>query len=380
MGRSRTGTGIGLLAGVAASAIGATAAGYGLEERLVTRRRHADRRLPAEPFFSLRSTGPDVPTADGVRLHTEIDEPEAEEADRATPEDTTQPVTLVFIHGYALTLDCWHFQRAHFGTRHRLVFYDQRSHGRSGQSASRSCRLPQLANDLARVLQETVGASPVVLIGHSMGALTIMELARQHPDWFSSEQPFGEVGPIIGTGLLFTAADELLDRHPVRGLPSRVGARLAQPAMAGLNRFPGAVGRARHTGSDLAFVATRWLGYGSQVPSAYVSFVDTMLAGTSLQVIADYYPAFTHLDEHDVLPLLDRIPCLVAGGRQDVITPIRHAEAIVDRMPRAAPLILDRCGHLGMIEHHETVNAGLDHLIHDARQAWLGRRSTMGRR
>lgn len=379
MAGTRAATGIGLLAGVAASALGATAAGYGLEERLVTKRRRADRRLPPEPFFSLRSTGPDVATGDGLRLHTEIDEAAPGESGDS-PDGQTQPVTVVFVHGYALTLDCWHFQRAHFRNRHRLIFYDHRSHGRSERSASSLCRLPQLADDLARVVREAAGAGPIVLVGHSMGALTIMELARQHPDWFTTGGVPGAVGPVVGTGLLFTAADDLLDRHPIRGLPGRVGAHLAQPAMAGLNRFPGAVDRARRTGSDLAFVATRWLGYGSQVPGSYVSFVDTMLAGTSLQVIADYYPAFGKLDELDVLPLLDRLPCLIAGGRQDVITPIRHTEAIAARMPSAEALLLDRCGHLGMIEHHETVNAGLDNLIRDAQRAALGPRPTMGRR
>ena len=46
--------------------------------------------------------------------------------------------TLVFVHGYALNLDCWHFQRAYFRGKHRLVFYDQRSHGRSGPLRQRS--------------------------------------------------------------------------------------------------------------------------------------------------------------------------------------------------------------------------------------------------
>ena len=32
-------------------------------------------------------------------------------------------------------LDCWHFQRAALRDRYRMVFYDQRSHGRSGRSS-----------------------------------------------------------------------------------------------------------------------------------------------------------------------------------------------------------------------------------------------------
>ena len=40
-------------------------------------------------------------------LHTEVDE------------GADDDLTLVFVHGYALNLDCWHFQRLHFRGRLR---------------------------------------------------------------------------------------------------------------------------------------------------------------------------------------------------------------------------------------------------------------------
>ena len=43
-------------------------------------------------------------------------------------------LTVVFVHGYSLNLDSWHFQRAAYRGLVRTVFYDQRSHGRSGRS------------------------------------------------------------------------------------------------------------------------------------------------------------------------------------------------------------------------------------------------------
>jgi pimeloyl-ACP methyl ester carboxylesterase len=99
-------------------------------------------------------------------LHTEIDE------------GADDDLTLVYVHGYALNLDCWHFQRLHFRGQLRQVFYDLRSHGRSTRSEAERCRIPQLAEDLYQVLEEVVGTGPVILIGHSMGAMTIMRLAQ----------------------------------------------------------------------------------------------------------------------------------------------------------------------------------------------------------
>ena len=92
--------------------------------------------LDDEPFFTLRSSGPEVVTPDGVRLHTEVDELPVDGGD--SPAGAEDPLTLVLVHGYALSLDCWHFQRKRFRNTIRMVLYDQRSHGRSGRSAGAS--------------------------------------------------------------------------------------------------------------------------------------------------------------------------------------------------------------------------------------------------
>ncbi|WP_157683557.1 alpha/beta fold hydrolase [Microlunatus soli] len=366
------GEGIGLVAGVAALALGGIAAGFKLERELVGRRlRPQLAEAGSEPFFSLRSSGPTVETLDGVRLHVEVDELRSEPN---SPTRTAEPVegqrpTLVFVHGYALSLDCWHFQRKHFRDRYRMIFYDQRSHGRSDRSAAKLCRIPQLATDLAQILQEVAGSGPVILIGHSMGGMTIMELARQHPEWFgryrpgSTDRTVDGVGPIIGVGLVCTSADDLLDRHPVRGFPGRVASRLAEPAMAVLNRIPTAVEQTRKAGSDLAYLITREMSYPSPVPPSYVKFLGEMLSVTPLDVIADFYPAFADLDEVDGLKVINTVPTTVIGGKQDLVLPFRHTEAILDELPDAARLVLDPCGHMAMIEHHQRVDRALDELI-----------------
>lgn len=359
------GEGIGLVAGVAALALGGIAAGFKLERELVGRRlRPQLAEAGAEPFFSLRSSGPTVRTLDGVRLHVEVDEASDHPHRGNSPQrGEGQPPTLVFVHGYALSLDCWHFQRQHFRGRYRMVFYDQRSHGRSDRSAAKLCRVPQLATDLAQVLHEVAGTGPVILIGHSMGGMTIMELARQHPEWFGSDGSADGIGPIVGVGLVCTSADELIDRHPVRGFPGRVASRLAEPAMAVLNRIPTAVEQTRKAGSDLAYLITRELSYPSPVPPSYVKFLGEMLSVTPLDVIADFYPAFAEMDEFEGLKVINTVPTTVIGGQQDLVLPIRHTEAILQALPDAEQLILDPSGHMAMIEHHQQVNSALEALI-----------------
>ena len=122
--------------GVAAGAVGVAAAGTAL--RVAQRRRVIARRGvgDATPFGSLRSPPLTVVADDGVPLHVEVDELDrpATGTAAATRAARHAELTVVFVHGYALNLDSWHFQRAAYRGLVRTVFYDQRSHGRSGRS------------------------------------------------------------------------------------------------------------------------------------------------------------------------------------------------------------------------------------------------------
>ena len=74
---------------------------------------------------------------DGVPLYTEIDGPD------------DAPVTIVFCHGYTLSQDVWHYQRRDLAAEARLVFWDQRGHGRSGELPARTTStIDQLGADL----------------------------------------------------------------------------------------------------------------------------------------------------------------------------------------------------------------------------------------
>ena len=66
----------------------------------------------------------------------------------SSPRSPADGLTVIFAHGYALNLDSWHFQRLALRGRARLVFYDQRSHGRSQQADFDTHHVDQLGSDL----------------------------------------------------------------------------------------------------------------------------------------------------------------------------------------------------------------------------------------
>ncbi len=338
------------IAGAAVSVVVAGAAAGVLSERKkVARRRTTDE----QPLGSLRGADKIVVADDELGIHAEVDElePGALEAAGAT---------VIFVHGYALNLDCWHFQRSALRGRHRLVFYDQRSHGRSGRSRAEHCTFDQLGRDLAAVVEQLAPDAPVVLVGHSMGGMTIMSLAERHPDWFGSR--------VVGVALISTSSGGLdAATLGLPGFPGRLLHKVTPAVLATLARAPRLVESGRRASSDIALAMTRRLGFGGPVPQEYVDFTDEMLAATPVEVVADFFPGF---EEHDksavVATTLASVSATVVGGGRDAITPVAHTRRIAELVPTAAFLELPDAGHMVILESHAEVSEALDDLVERA--------------
>jgi pimeloyl-ACP methyl ester carboxylesterase len=336
------------VAGVAAGAVGVVAAGTAY--RLVRRRQVISRRGLEDDtaFGSLHSSPITVVTDDGVDLHVEVDEYAGAEADAE--------LTVVFVHGYSLTSDSWHFQRAAYRGRVRMVFYDHRSHGRSGRSTPGHATIEQLGSDLAAVLDTVVPTGPVVLVGHSMGGMTIIALAEQHPELFGDR--------VVGVGLISTTAGGLEpSRMLVPGLPANVGGELAQRLVSVLGRGHRTIDGLRRVGHSIALVATDELAFGDDVPASYVEFVDRMLSATSFEVVAEFFPNFTTLDKFEALAALADVPTAIVCGTEDKLTPVEHSRKLHAAIAGSTLLECEGAGHMVILERHEEVDEQLDRLL-----------------
>lgn len=364
---------VGRTAGLIGAAVGVlaagAAAGVAVERQVIGRRSGQRAQLEAEPFGSLRGT-PHVFTADdGVELYVEVDElkrsrrpePGLSKRGRLRRKVVTPPedLTLIFLHGYGLNMDSWHFERRDLAGIGTMVFYDQRSHGRSGRSPKENVSIEQLGRDLYGILEEYAPTGPVILIGHSMGGMSIMALADAHPELFGDR--------VIGVGLCSTSAGGL-DKVPI-ALPGRAGMlvrALATPTVSALARIPEVVERGRKAGTDISYLLTRRYSFGSEVPPAFTEFVNEMIAATPISVIADFYPIFAVHDRYASLEPLQKVECVVIGGDSDHLTPFEHAEEIVRHVPGAELVEVKNCGHLGLIEHHREFTAALLGMIERA--------------
>ncbi len=338
---------------VAGAAVGVAAAGTALrvaQRRSVIARRGAG---DATAFKSLRSAPITVVADDGVPLHVEVDELTATGRRRATK---APELTVVFIHGYSLTLDSWHFQRAAYRGQVRTVYYDQRSHGRSGRSDQGHATIEQLGHDLKHVLDTVVPHGPIVLVGHSMGGMTVMALAEEYPELFGDR--------VVGVGLISTTAGGLEPHRIVAPLlPSTVGGVVAERLVAVLARGHRQVDGFRRLGRSVAIVATDELAFGDDVPESYVEFVDEMLSSTPFGVVAEFFSNFASLDKFETVRALSVVPTSIICGTADKITSIGHSRKLHAYIAGSSLLECQGAGHLVIMERHDEVNAELDHLI-----------------
>jgi pimeloyl-ACP methyl ester carboxylesterase len=343
---------------VAAAGVGTTAAlataGVVAERRIVRARKTS--AAAVDRLGGLRGDVRPVVADDGVVLHAEVDE-----LAPSGCRDSGDGITLLFVHGYALNLDSWHFQRQHFRGRHRLVFYDQRSHGRSGRSSRERATIEQLGKDLCRVVDELVPEGRVVLVGHSMGGMTLMALADQCPDLFGSK--------VIGAALISTTAGGLRPHRMLsRMIPDRVGSMVGHRAMAALARAPELVDTVRRRGSNLGFLVADRFAFGGDVPASYVEFLDEMLAGTPFEVLAQFFPNFEALDRFDLLNAFESVPTTIVSGTKDMLTSVGHSRKMAQRIPGSRLLEVPGAGHMVILERADRVNQAITELVGEARE------------
>ncbi|WP_043840562.1 alpha/beta fold hydrolase [Amycolatopsis taiwanensis] len=268
-------------------------------------------------------------------------------------------LTLVGVHGFALSQRSWHFQRRDLAAlslpRVRQVYYDHRGHGQSGPASSETSTIEQLARDLDAVLRAVAPDDAIVLMGHSMGGMVIMELAQQNPDLFAER--------VCGVALIATAAGEVGRRGLPRGLLSKYN-----PLTRGVGELagwqPGLVEFARAAGGQLTRQAVRWLAFGPRpVPSPVVDFMLEMLAVTPVRGLVNFVDTLGSHNRYAALAGLKQAHVLVVGGDADRFTPFSHAERIAAELPDAELARIRGAGHMVHLEQPELVNSHLIDLI-----------------
>jgi pimeloyl-ACP methyl ester carboxylesterase len=287
-----------------------------------------------------------VPSDDGTEIAVEI------------LGDGHRGPTLVFVHGWTFSSRSWHYQRM-LAERYRLVLMDHRDHGESGRGPREHRTVDQVGRDLYAVLRATCAGRDVVLVGHSMGGMTVMALAAEHPELFDPATGQVKAVALVGT----SAARDQRDAFGLRGPLATAFTKNWTTQLALMVADPARAEKARRSGTLISVAVSRFLNFGVKPDRRLTRFTEAMSAATPAEVVGDFWLTLDAHDKRAALATLGAVPTLVIVGDRDRLTPPAHARAIAAAVPGAKLLEVRGAGHVPMLEQPEVVNAALRELV-----------------
>ena len=230
--------------------------------------------------------------------------------------DPAQP-SIVFVHGACNDHSVWALQSRYFAHHGRNVLaVDTPGHGRSAGDAHSS--VSDIADWLALLL-DALTLERAAFVGHSLGALSVLDMAARNPARVSRIALLGPSAPM-------PVADALLDAAKAND----------------------------HTAFELitgwTFSAGHQLG-GSEQPGIWMS-------GNALRLMERSRPGALY---NDLLACRDysdgvnaaggvRCPSLVILGQRDVMAPPANATLLIEALADKRVVTLSDCGHSLMAE------------------------------
>ncbi|MEU0804634.1 alpha/beta fold hydrolase [Streptomyces sp. NPDC005970] len=275
-----------------------------------------------------------VISADGSRLHAELHGPEV------------APV-VVLAHGWTCSTAFWAPIVRELAADHRIVLYDQRGHGRSPAAGRGGYSTHALADDLAAVLQQTlVPGERAVVVGHSMGGMTLMAAADR-------PQLRERAAALL---LCNTGSSRLIERGrvvPLRGERARVR---VQRALLGSRAPLGPV-------TPLSRRLLKYVTMGPEAGPAVVDACASIVHDCPRAVRAAWARVIGDLDLDAEVGRL-AVPTAVLAGTADRLTPLEHTRALADRLPRCVGVTeLDGLGHMAPVEDPAAVSGVIRGLV-----------------
>lgn len=230
--------------------------------------------------------------------------------------------TVIFVHGAAHDHSVWALQSRYFAHHGRNVLaIDLPGHGRSEGEPLSSV---EAAAEWLAALLDVLRVTRAGLIGHSLGALVVLETAAQHPERVARIA-------LLGPAVPMPVADVLLDA-------ARAHDHVAYEFITGWS-----------------FSATHQLG-GNPLPGVWMT-------GNAVRLMERLRPGVLHADllachrYAGGLSAAGHVRCaalLILGG-SDLMAPAKNTEALITALRDRRVVTVPDCGHSLMIEAPDAV-------------------------
>ncbi|MEY2633426.1 MAG: hypothetical protein RIR00_2080 [Pseudomonadota bacterium] len=229
---------------------------------------------------------------------------------------------LLFLHGAQQDHSCWALQSRWFGHHgYRVLAPDLPAHGRSGGEPLPSV---EALADWAVALLDSLGIAQVRLVGHSMGSLIGLELARRYPERVQAAALIGSALPMPVAEPLLAAADSN-------------EAKAAAMINAWSYSPRGMLGRSAAPGLWLLGMNTRLMARQRRG-----------VLPVDLRACNAYVP-----DPASLAAV--RCPVQLLAGEKDRMTPLKAGKALAALLPQAQLQVIPEAGHAMMAEAPDAV-------------------------
>ena len=239
---------------------------------------------------------------------------------------------MVFSNSLSVNLSLWDGQVAAFGSRFRLLRYDQRGHGDSDTPAG-EFSMDDLAGDLLALL-DCFSVEKAVLVGVSMGCTTVLRCAARAP-----ARCLGVVGcdgqwrGAPGSAAMWEERFSLVRQGGMEAISEPTVRRWFQP------------------------------GFFSKSPDE-VCRIKAMITATKPEGYFGCGKALQNYDFSADYPALS-MPALFLAGAQDGDLP-KVMREMADATPGSRLEIIEHCGHLPNIEQPDTFHKAVDGFLRNA--------------
>jgi pimeloyl-ACP methyl ester carboxylesterase len=313
-------------------------------------------RPDSAPSRPIRGDGVMLDSPTGSRLYVEADR------------HGDGPVVIA-THGWGLDSTIWSYLRRDLArvratTPHDLIVWDLPGAGRSEAQSLDVISLTTFSRDL-RALIDRVAPRPVILLGHSIGGMTIQTLARDYPHVVSER--------VAGIVLINTTYTNPLRTMILADLAQALRRPLLEPMFKLAILFKPLVWLSAWQGyfNGTAHLANR-VQFAGSVTRSQLDHATLLGSRNSPAVLARGNLAMFDWDATAAL-VSSPCPVLVLGGRQDVVTKLEAGEAIAGQTPGAKIEAVEDANHMGFLEQSLAYNALIADFITERGASWAKR-------
>jgi non-heme chloroperoxidase len=242
--------------------------------------------------------------------------------------DGAEGAPVVLVHGLGCSHRHWMPVGKRLGQRHRVFAWDARGHGSCRPHPGSAITLARLARDLRQLLDH-FALERAVLVGHSMGALTVLQYLLDHGTDRVASVALVDQSPRIVT-----------DEHWRLGMFGGCSAPMLMGLIAGARRD-----LAETVVHEVEAAAGGWLQRRLAPDAMLGRLLRAWLHKLDPSALLDLAESLATADLRAVLPTLDVPLWVVLGGRSAHYAGVPLEGYYRRTVPHAAVTVYDRSGH-----------------------------------